>query len=51
MKILLKKQEIKVVGILEFLVKNLSNLEFLARNSRLGILDFKSIIYFLLCNL
>ncbi len=34
MKILLKKQEIKVVGILEFLVKNLSNLEFLARNSR-----------------
>ena len=33
MKILLKKQEIKVVGILEFLVKNLSNLEFLARNS------------------
>ncbi len=25
MKILLKKQEIKVVGILEFLVKNLSN--------------------------
>ncbi len=34
MNILLKKQEIKVVGILEFLVKNLSNLEFLARNSR-----------------
>ena len=34
MKIMLKKQEIKVVGILEFLVKNLSNLEFLARNSR-----------------
>ena len=34
MKILLKKQEIKVVGILEFLVKNLSNLEFPARNSR-----------------
>ena len=34
MKILLKKQEIKVVGILEFLVKNLSTLEFLARNSR-----------------
>ena len=34
MKILLKKQEIKVIGILEFLVKNLSNLEFLARNSR-----------------
>ena len=34
MKILLKKQEIKVAGILEFLVKNLSNLEFLARNSR-----------------
>ena len=34
MKILLKKQEIKVVGILEFLVKNLSNLEFLSRNSR-----------------
>ena len=34
MKILLKKQEIKIVGILEFLVKNLSNLEFLARNSR-----------------
>ena len=34
MKILLKKQEIKVVGILEFLVKNLSNLEFIARNSR-----------------
>lgn len=34
MKILLKKQEIKVVGILEFLVKNLSNLEFLAKNSR-----------------
>ena len=34
MKILLKKQEIKVVGILEFLVKNLLNLEFLARNSR-----------------
>ena len=34
MKILLKKQEIKVVEILEFLVKNLSNLEFLARNSR-----------------
>ena len=34
MKILLKKQEIKVVRILEFLVKNLSNLEFLARNSR-----------------
>ena len=34
MKILLKKQEIKVVGILEFLVKNLSDLEFLARNSR-----------------
>ena len=33
MNILLKKQEIKVVGILEFLVKNLSNLEFLARNS------------------
>ena len=35
MKILLKKQEIKVVGILEFLVKNLSNLEFLARTSRI----------------
>ena len=34
MNILLKKQEIKIVGILEFLVKNLSNLEFLARNSR-----------------
>ena len=34
MKILLKKQEIKEVGILEFLVKNVSNLEFLARNSR-----------------
>ena len=35
MNILLKKQEIKVAGILEFLVKNLSNLEFLARNSRI----------------
>ena len=34
MKILLKKQEINIVGILEVLVKNLSNLEFLARNSR-----------------
>ena len=34
MNILLKKQEIKVLGILEFLVKNLPNLEFLARNSR-----------------